>query len=140
MIAGKFTLSIPEYLSKTDGIDPAALLQYKNEKEQLFLLVYEKKDSLNLGLASVFKIFSDDFIARMEHGNLVKYYPMQITSHRALIGNIRGTVHETEVYYKIAVIPSGNSFYEILIGITENRKSSYEEDLDKIIGGFRSIP
>ena len=132
-IPNKFSISIPEYLLKTDSIDSSALLQYKNEKEQMFLLVYEKLDSANTSLESIFKKKSDDFIAKIEHGNLENYYPQKINGIDGFIGNIQGSVNETGVYYRIVVMKAGNSFFEIILGISENMKSSYDEDINQII-------
>ena len=72
----------------------------------------------------------------MEHGNLVNYYPEKINNTDAVIGNIRGRINETGVYYRVAVIRAGNSFYTIIIGLSENMKSQYDEDIDKIIRGL----
>ena len=133
----KFSISIPEYLIATDSIDPSSLLQYKNEKEQMFLLVREKMDTVQQPLETIFKKFSDDLISNMENGNLVKYFPVKINDHDAFIGNIRGSVNETGVYYRIAVIKSTDTMcFEIIIGTTDNDKSRYDEDMDKIIRGF----
>ena len=71
----KFSILIPEYLSKTDSIDASALLQYKNEKEQMFVLVYEITDTANVSLKYFFKKVSDNFISRIGQAALVKYYP-----------------------------------------------------------------
>ena len=97
----------------------------------MFLLVYEKNDSINTPLETLFKKFSDNFAARIEHGNLIEYYPEKISGLDAVVGNIRGSVGETGVYYRIAAIKANNSFYKIIIGVSENRKSSYEEGMDK---------
>ena len=140
-VDGKFSISIPTYLSKTDSIDPSALLQYKNRKEQLFLLVYEKSDTLHLPIEALFKSFSDDFISRIGRANLIKYYPEKINSHHAVIGNIRGTVNETEVYYRIAVIKvNDTTCFEIIVGTTENNIGQYDEDIGKILNEIKIIP
>jgi hypothetical protein len=135
-VAGKFSISIPEYLSKTNSIDSSALLQCKNEKEQIFLLVYKETDTSQQKFETQFRKFSDDFIAKMEHGNLVRYFPIKINNHDAFIGNIRGNARETKVYYRIAEIKVSDKIYKIIIGTTENNKSRYDEDMDKIIKGF----
>ncbi|MBI3501498.1 MAG: hypothetical protein HY063_06870 [Bacteroidetes bacterium] len=138
IVPDKFSISIPDYLSKTDNIDSSALLQYKNEKEQLFLLVYEKHDSSSL--ENFFKKFSEGFASKLEHGVLINYYPEKINGADALLGNIRGSVGETGVFYKVAAIRAKNSFYKIIIGVSENMKSTYEEDMDEIIRGFKNLP
>lgn len=112
----------------------------------MFLLVYEVADTTNVSLKDFFKKFSDDFISRIGQANLVKYYPEQINNRNGFIGNIRGTVNETNAYYRIAVIESDTSrrtnaqrdksFFEIIIGTNDNNTSQYDEDMNKIIRGF----
>lgn len=135
-VPDKFSIILSEYLSKTDSIDSSALLQYKNEKEQIFLLVYEIADTAHLSVKDFFMKTSDDFISRIGHANLVKYYPEKINNQQAFIGNIRGMVNETSAYYRIAVIASGKSFWKIIIGTNDNRKSQYDEDMNKMIRSF----
>ena len=105
----------------------------------MFLLVYKKTDSANTSLESFFKKHLNDFASKLEHGNLINFYLEKINGEDALIGNIRGSVGETGVYYRIAAIKANNSFYKIIIGVSENMKSSYDEDMDKIIRGFKKI-
>ena len=134
-VPNKFSVSIPDYLSKTDSIDSSALLQYKNERDQLFLLIYEKEDSLSL--ENFFKKFSENFISKLHNGTLINYYPEEINGADVLVGNIRGSVGEAGVFYKVAAMQGKNSFYKIIIGAVENRKSDYEEDMEKIIQSIK---
>ncbi len=130
-VPGKISICVPDYLSKTDSIDSSALLQFKNEREQLFLLVYEKSDSVSLEI--LFKKFSENFMSKLHNGTLLNYYPEKINGADALVGNIRGSVGETGVFYKVAVIEFENSFYKILFGVSENKRLDYEEDMEQSI-------
>ena len=135
-VADKICISIPEYLAQTNSIDPAAILQYKNEKEQLVLLIYEKTDTLNSSTEILFKKFSTEFMLRIGYANLVKYYPKEINSHHAVVGNIRGKVNETGVYYRIAVIEAGNTYYEVIAGVSENHFVDFNDDIDTILSSI----
>ena len=134
---GKFSISVPEYLTPTDSIDPAALLQYQNEKEQMFLLVYEKADTVEHSFEDFFKKFANDLIARVGDATLLKYYPKKINGCNAIIGNIRGKVNGTGVYYRVALVEARNAFYEIIVGIADDNRSNFEEDINSVIHGFR---
>lgn len=138
-VAGKLSISVPEYLFKTDSIDPTAILQYKNEKEQLVLLIYEKTDTMNPSIENEFKKFSNEFISRISYANLIKYYPREINSHHAMIGNIRGTVNETGVYYRIAVIKADSTYYEVITGVSENHFSDFNDDIDTILSSITML-
>ena len=135
----KFSISIPEYLFRTDSIDRNALIQYKNEKKQLFLLAYEKKDTLRSSLEVLFKNASDDLISKIGNAQLIKYYPKKINLHKAVIGNIRGAVNETGVYYRIAIIADSSRYYEIIAGTTENNLSNFSQDIDSMLDSFTPL-
>ncbi len=136
---GHFSISLPSYLTKADSLDPTALVQYKNEKDKLFVLVYQERDTSNVPIEMIFKKFSDDFILKIEHGNVVKYYLTKIGLQNAVVGNIRGSVNETAVYYRVAFIRSASGYYKIIIGVESDMESSYDEDMDTMIRSFKSI-
>lgn len=136
-IPGKFSLPVPEYLDKTDSIDPSAVLQYKNEKEQLFLLVYELRNQADTSLKALFKNNSDAFISKVDHGTLAKYYPEEIDGCKAMIGEIKGNVHETKVSYTMVIINANGAFYKIIAGVSGAKNPTYHDDIYKIILGFR---
>lgn len=144
-IKNRFSISIPNYLSSSDSIDASAILQYKSNAEksgQVFLLVYEeRKDSSaeKKSLQKYFRFASDNFVSKISSGNLIKYFPEIIHGSHAMIGNIRGRVNETEVYYRIAILDVNNFFYEIILGTTENYKLIYVEDMNAIIHSFKEI-
>lgn len=137
IIDGKISISVPEYLSKTDSIDPSAILQYQNVNSNVFLVAYEERSLAGKTLQEFFKDFSDNLIAGIENGALLKYYPEKINGHNAFIGNIRGSVNETKVYYRVAVIESSNNMYRIIFGVGDGNQSTYYQDMDKIIRGFK---
>jgi len=139
-VAGKFSISVPEHLIRTDSIDPNALIQYQNVGDHLVLLVYEKKDSVKNVLEASFKNLTNELIAKIERGTLLKYFPKKINSRNAIVGNIRGNVNGTTVYYRIAVIEGAGSFYQIIVGVLEDNRSSFDEDINSIIDSFIILP
>lgn len=136
-LEGKFSISIPEYLVSADNADPNALLQYQNEKEQLFVVVYERRDTFPTSIEASFKKFTDRLIPKIGDAVMVKYYPKRINAHHAMIGNIRGKVNGTGVYYRVALIEAGRTCYEIIIGIADDNRSNFEEDINSILASFR---
>ena len=133
IVPQKFSISIPEFLSPTKDIDSLALLQYKNEKKEMFLLIYQEKDTSIQSIASAFKYFSDNFIAKTEHGKLIKYFSEKINNHNAFIGNVRGSVNETAVYYKLAVVESNNKYYELIFGVSNANQLSTDCEITSCI-------
>ncbi len=136
-VEGKFSIPIPEYLSKTDSINPSALLQYQNAQEQVFLMVFAGIDTLHQPMKEGFKRFAGEFVSRMEKGNMLNYHPEKINGCEAILGDIRGRINETEVYYLLAMIRSGKYRYRIITGVSAQQKSKYKEDLLEMIRGFK---
>jgi hypothetical protein len=85
---------------------------------------------------TLFEKLSADFISRTGEARLIKYYPQLIHLHQAMVGNIRGSVKETGVYYRIAVIEAGSSYYEIIVAVADNHLNGFDEDIDQIIDSF----
>lgn len=134
----EFSIPIPDYLTHSNNLDSSAIIQYHSLEKNIFVLVYQHPitaDTLN----SYFKQLTSKLTAAIDRGTLLKYYPEKINGNQALIGNIRGSVNETIIYYRIALIQTESSFYEIIWGIDENIRSSYDDDMNKTIRGFRII-
>lgn len=134
---GKISISVPEYLFKTDSIDASALLQFKNEKKRIFLVIYEEQDTLSLSLQDFFKKCSDTYISHIDKGVLIKYFPEKINGYDTFIGNIKGESNGSKVYYRIAVVKSSTSFYKIVVGSSEKNRNLYDEDMYTIIRSFK---
>lgn len=102
----------------------------------MFLLVYEKADTVEHSFENIFKTFSNDLISRIGDATLIKYYPKKINGCNALIGNVRGKVNGTGVYYRIALVETNLAYFQILIGVSADRKDSFEEDMDSLLHSF----
>jgi hypothetical protein len=126
----KVTLSVPAYLHETNDIDPAAVIQLKNEEKQLFVLVHEVNDTLTLKKS--FEYYSSTLIARLMNGVLFNYYPQKINGKEAIIGDIQGRVNETNVSYKLILLESPHARYRIIIGVTDSKKENLLEDIDNL--------
>ena len=102
----------------------------------MFLLLYEQKDSSNTPVDTLFLNFSNALSSRLQDGGLLKYYSEKIKGCEALAGNITGIAGETKVYYRAAVIKNGTCFYKIILGISDDYRSDYDEDMNQIIRSF----
>lgn len=132
-IKQKFVISVPEYFSKTNDIDTSAILQFKNERKQVFLLVYELNNSMQIDVKEKFHQEANNLISKMDKGNLLNFYPTNINGINALVGTIRGNTRKTIVSYHLVLFNKNAVFYKIIAGTTERNKSDFKKDIDKII-------
>lgn len=137
-IKGNVGISVPEYLYETNDIDTAALLQFKNEKKQVFLLVYEINHSAQIDVKEKFHQEVNNLVNKMDKGNLLNFYPANINGIHALIGTIRGSTRETKVSYNLILFNKNSVWYKIIAGTTESNKNNLKEDIDKIIKSINS--
>ena len=72
-------------------------------------------------------------MTHIENGTLLKYYPETINGQEAFTGNIRGSVNQTKVYYRMALIRSATGYIKILFGAGDDEQSRYAEDMDTVI-------
>ena len=136
---GILSIAVPEYLSKKEDSTSSLLLRYENEKKQLFLLIYEEQDASGQSLEVIFKLFSDNLISKIEHGNLMKYYPEKINNQDAFIGNIRGKTNEMGLYYRIAVIEANKKYYEVIFGTSDDDQLFVDDDISKCIQSIKFL-
>jgi len=139
VVPDKFSLSIPSYLSASNQADSSALLQLFGSKENIFMLVYEIPIDSSNTLKFTFNNSAQEYISKMNSGSLLKYYPKKINNLNSYIGNIRGLVGKTNIYYRVAVIESRSTYYKIVLGITNEEQSSYDADFNIILESFTSI-
>lgn len=138
--SGPICIAVPEYLTPSAGIDTTALLQLENIKEQFVLLVWKRNDTVPKTPETAFRERSEQILAKTENGILIKYYPTTINGRQAWVGNIRGTVNKTRVYYRLAEIGSAGSAYEIILGVSDRNQSRYEKDMNTILQSFTILP
>ena len=139
-VSGKLRLSVPSYLTKTDSIDAEAILQYENNKEQVYLVVYEQSDTSHRSMQECFEKFSNALADKLEHGALLNYVPEKINGCDAFTGNIRGSAKETSLYYRVMMIGSAEKYYEVIFCVGDNNQSSYREDIDTLIHSVKIQP
>jgi len=138
-VNGRFSISLPDFLHPAAGIDSSAALQYENEKENIFVLVYEitpDSSAKQISTQAYFKSLADEFASRLERGKLVKFYPQKIGGRNGFVGNILGTVDGTQLYYRIALVKNADEFYEVIIGTTRSRKSEHNENINQMINSI----
>jgi len=137
-----FYVSLPEYMSKTSGLNTSATIQFKNTiKDVAGFIVIDTKEELELAdmvftsIDEFYDHFIKDFIVDQEKRTI-----SQTKSHT--IGNVKfiecdasylDTDSNMEIYYFIGIAETNNAFYKVLcFGSLEN-KETYKTDFQKIL-------
>ncbi len=145
-INNRYTVSIPDYLQPCSDLHKEASLQYQNiEKDVYAIVIDEKKKTmvnydLNFNVDLYFNnIAKQGFIETIKNGKISIPGRETINGNKALIAEVTGMVDQTEVFYKLAVIETPFTFYQILVWTRAENKTKYEPDMMKIIESFKEM-
>ncbi len=145
-INNKYSIQLPEYMQPATELHTDASLQYKNEEKDIYTIVIDesKKEmrnyDLHYNLDSYFTaIASQTFIEFIEHGKISTPITKQINGSAAMVAEITGDINQNPVYYKLAVIETDSSFYQILTWTNANNKQTYTHDIDQTIDSFKEL-
>jgi hypothetical protein len=136
------TISIPDYMNRTTGINSSALIQYKSEVKDVYGFVIEDaKDEMKMAeinFANVME-FYEDFIGDFVKGEEKVIQSKPISQQKNGINFIEADVSfydkeaETEIYYLIGIVETKTSFYKVLTYCTLESKAKFKADFQKIL-------
>ena len=137
-----FHISLPDYMTRTVGMNEDAAIQYKNVVKDVYgFVIVDDKESLKLAEISFTSIteFYEDFIKDfMEGEEKVKQSKPQVTDNQAaryLEADLSYFDKEakSEIYYLIGVVETDKAYYKVLTYCTLENKAKFKEDFRKIL-------
>lgn len=141
-----FTISLPEYMSRTTGVNESASFEYKNTVKDIYGFVIEdNKEIMKLADISYSSIteFYDDFIKGFIEGETKVKQSKPITQKIGVINFMEADVSyfdknaEAEIYYLVGIAEIKTAFYKVLSYYTVEDKVKYKEDFKKILYSLR---
>lgn len=145
-INNKYAIQLPDYMQPATELHTDASLQYKNEEKDIYTIVIDenknemKNYNLKYSLDTYFKaVASQPFVEAIEHSKMTAPVKKQINGSSAMVAEITGDINENPVYYKLAVIETTNSFYQILTWTSAGNKESFSKDIDQTIDSFKEL-
>ncbi|MEO6883994.1 MAG: hypothetical protein ABI199_08220 [Bacteroidia bacterium] len=146
-VNSRYSIKIPEYFSPVSDLVPQASLQYDNTEKEVYLVVIteSKKDmqkyNLDYDLKTYFQnIIQQPFTDSVQKGTISTPIVKQLNGAKMMETSITGKVHDGMVSYKLAVIETNTSFYQILTWTTADKMQKYGDDLQQIIDSFQEMP
>lgn len=137
-----YTISLPDYMAKTSGINSDASIQYKSEVKDVYgFVVEDNKESLKLAEINFTSIndFYDEFIKEFIEGEEKVKKSNPIPSKKGEISFLEADVSmydkdaQTEIYYLIGIVETKNAFYKVLSYCSLENKAKFKEDFKKIL-------
>ena len=136
-----FNISLPDYMSKTAGLNSAATIQFINvEKDVAGIVIEDTKEDLQLadmkyGSA---KDFYDEFIKDFLKDESKRKVSTPISKKVGTTNFIETDVSyydndsKIEIYYFVGIVETVNAYYKVLCWGTLETKDTYKADFQKI--------
>lgn len=137
-----FTISLPDYMTRTIGLNSNAALEYKNTVKDVFgFVIIDDKESLRLaeisfsGVEEYYEDFIKDFIEGEEKVKQSKPLVQQNAAGKFLEADLSyfDKDAKTEIYYLVGLVETPKSYYKILSYCTLENKAKFKEDFKKIL-------
>lgn len=137
-----FTIGIPDYMTRTVGLNDVASIQYKSdEKDVAGFVIYDTKEELQLAALSFSSVrefydgFIGDFLADQENRKISD--PVSQTKGETHFIECDATYYDkelkTEIYYHVGVVETKKSFYKVLGWSSADKKDECKKDFQKIL-------
>ncbi|MBL7883908.1 MAG: hypothetical protein JNL69_07545 [Bacteroidia bacterium] len=145
-VNNRYTIDLPEYFQPCSDLHKDASLQYQNTDIDIYAMVIEEKKvtmenyDLDYDLDLYFKnIASQPFIENIKNGKVSPPGRQEIAGNNSLISEITGNVDGIDVYYRMAIIESPYSFYQVLLWTRADKKEKYLNDIIHTIESFKEL-
>jgi len=141
-----FYVSLPDYMSRTMGLNSSAVIQFKNSVKDVYGFVIEdNKEELKLvemefsSINEFYDSFIKDFLIDQEKRKVSKpkftkvgdisFAESDLTYYDK---DVKG-----EIFYLVGIVETKSAFYKILSWSTVENKDKFKADFQKIIYSLR---
>ena len=137
-----FTISLPEYMDKTIGLNDAALLQFKNSvKDIAGIVVVDTKEELQLAELKFAnpEEFYESFVKDFLVDETSKKFTKTISKGMGKVNFVEAEAFymdkelNMEIGYFIGIAETPVAFYKVLCWGTTENEAKYKADFQKIL-------
>lgn len=141
-----FNVSLPDYMTKTIGLNDVAAIQYKSAVKDVYgFIIFDTKEELEMAelkYSSTNEFYEDfikDFLKDEEQRKLSKPISKTINGINFVESEISYFDKEmnVEICYQIGIVETDKSFYKVISWSTKENKEKYKSDFQKIIYSVR---
>ena len=135
-------VSLPDYMTKTMGINNSSILQYKSTVKDVYgFIIEDKKEELALVEMNYSSInefcedFAKDFLKKEK--NKIFSYPEYQSKGEINYAEFDATYYDkdakTEIYYLIGIVETKTSYYKVLSYTSKGNKNKFKADFQSIL-------
>ena len=142
-----FSITLPDYMSRTVGLNSAANFQYKSEVKDVYgFVIADDKEELKLAelnFASVTEFnedFMKSFLTNAEKKSIGTPVVKKIGETSFLECDVTYFDKDAggEIYYLVGIVETKSAFYKILSWSLAENKDKFKADFQKILYSFKN--
>lgn len=152
-IKGQYTIEIPASLSKTNDLNEEASLQYQDNFNDFYTIVIDepkteftkalKQNSLEGAYKNDLVGYSKLITDGMDPSISIKEFPdfeeTTINGLKARLVSFEGIAAGNKVYWKLAFIEGSNTYYQVMVWTTADKRKKSEKEMAAIIHSFKEM-
>jgi hypothetical protein len=137
-----FNVSLPDYMTKTAGINSASAIQYKSAVKDVYgFIIFDTKEELGLvemkysSTNEFYEDFIKDFLIDEDKRKVSK----PLSQKNGDINFIECDVTyydkdaKTDIYYLVGIVETKTAYYKVLSWAVAENKDKFKADFQKII-------
>ncbi len=137
-----FDISLPNYMSKTGGINTSAAIQYKSVVKDVYgFAIFDTKEELSLVDMKYSSIneFYEDFIKDFLKDEKKRKVTKPQYQKKGDINFVESDVTyydqdaQTDIYYLVGIVETNNAYYKVLSWATAENKDKFKADFQEIL-------
>ena len=149
----KYSFDVPDYMTETEDLNSSASSQYMYVEEvdgtvqELYLIVLQETHKeikkLKLGYEfdamSYYELAVESMRPGLDSYEVLTKNPEveTINGMNCVKAEMRGTLGDVNVFYKLGVFHGGNAFYQVMTWTVEEQKDIFLPQMDKITNSFK---
>jgi len=137
-----FHVSLPDYMSKTTGINDAAVVQFKNSVKDIYcFIIVEDKEEMELSqvkfssIDEYYESFVKGFLVKEKKRNISQPFSQSIGDNKFI--ECDATYYDKDakmdIYYFVGIIETKLAFYRVYCFGNLESKEKYKADFQKIL-------
>jgi len=141
-IGQAFNITLPGYLSKTLGLNDAAVVQYKSDEKAVYgFVIQDLKEELKLAgvdyasINAFYEDFMKDFATDEKNKRIGK--PLSQTKNGINFIEVDYSFYSEEakmnIYYLVGIVETKNAYYKVLSWCAAEDKQKFKADFQKIL-------
>ena len=148
-INNKYSVELPDFLSKGTELHEEASLQYQNLFKEFYVIILDEPKEEIIDAAPILDIeptlegyysyLKSSMEETIEEVKFMDVKNTKINGLNAKTFSVTGKVDGIDAFYKIAYIEGKDTYYQVLIWSLLKKQEKYTPEMEKIIASFKEI-